>query len=97
MDKATHERWWPLHIRNATGETLTPEEQASYDEGRNQLYASENLDGNVEDIKQLRTHILEMETQLAEMMEQYRALKAKAEYLEGKLSEPVKHYIGVGG
>ena len=97
MDEATRERWWPLHIRNAKGETLTPEEQAVYEEGRNQLYASENLDGNVEDLKQMRTHILEMETQLAEMMEQYRALKAKAESREGQLSEPSTRYIGVGG
>ena len=97
MDESTHERWWPLHIKNAKGEALTPEEQAAYEEGRDQLYADENLDGNVEDLKQLRTHILEMETQLGQMMEQYRALKSKADSLEGQLSEPVKHYIGVSG
>ena len=97
MNEATHRQWWPLHIKYAKGEALTPEEQAAYEAGRDQLYANENLNGDVEDLKQLRAHILEMEAQLAQMMEQYRALKARAESLEDRLSEPVKNYLGVGG
>jgi hypothetical protein len=37
IDEETHKRWWPLHIRRARGEALTPEEYALYENVQQQL------------------------------------------------------------
>lgn len=71
MDDATYKKWWPLHIKNAKGEALTSEKQTAYEKGRDQLYPDEDLSGNVDELKRLRTHVHEMEMQLAQMLEQY--------------------------
>jgi hypothetical protein len=84
MDEAMHRKWWPLNVKHAKGETLTPEELAVYEAGRAQLCADENLDGDVEELNLLRTHISEMEARLAHMMEEYQALKARAGTAEGQ-------------
>jgi len=95
MDEAMHRKWWPLNVKHAKGETLTVEEQVVYEAGREQLYKDEKLDGNVEELSLLRTHISEMEAQLAHMMEEYQALKARAEQVDDQTRETGKRHIGV--
>lgn len=96
MNDSRYKEWMLLHLRTARRETLTPEEQAFYQEGQDELYAEEDLSGNADELRQLRTHITEMESQLVQMMEEYRELKAKSEGLESQMPERTRQFIGVG-
>ncbi|HLJ55332.1 MAG TPA: hypothetical protein VKT77_09840 [Chthonomonadaceae bacterium] len=97
MDEAIYREWWPLHVRHARGETLTAEEQAAYELGRDQLYTDENLAGSGDEEQRLRSRIADMERQLDQLLEEYRTLKARSEGLEARLSEPAKRAAGATG
>jgi len=94
MDDAAYKEWWALHVRHARGESLSQEELLNYEQGRDQIYSEEDLSTDMEELRRLRSHIQEMETEHAGLMEQYQRLKAKAELLEAKLNTPQRQYIG---
>jgi hypothetical protein len=41
MDETLYREWWPLHLRTASGEQLSAEEQARYEAGLHELEASD--------------------------------------------------------
>jgi hypothetical protein len=96
MDDATYKRWWPLHIRAARGETLSVEEQAVYEAGRQQMVAEETIDGGLAGLRQAREKMLELKAEYQRMRHRYEQLEAEIATLEAQLDAPTKELLGVG-
>src|SRR5579871_1075622 len=90
MDETTHKQWWPLHIKHALGEILTPDEQAIYGAGCAQLDAEEKLPGSVEELKQARQKMLELKAEYERLNRLYEAMEAKRAERESRLSDPTR-------
>ncbi|HZO91706.1 MAG TPA: hypothetical protein VFB38_25515 [Chthonomonadaceae bacterium] len=89
MDEQAYKAWWSLHLRKARGETLTPEEQAVYEAGREQLYAEERLNGSIEELRRLRAEIKAMEEEHSQLLERRHEMQERAASLEAALSDSV--------
>src|SRR5438128_10406223 len=96
MDGTTYKQWWPLHLRQVTGETLTPEEQAFYQTGLEQLHKEEILHQGVEGLRQMREEIEQLKAENRRLQVLREQLEAKAAALEAALSERTRQLIGVG-
>lgn len=58
-----YEQWWQLHLRVAGGETLTPQEQADYQDGLAILDHEEEVilrDKSIAVLRQMRTRVHEL-------------------------------------
>jgi len=96
MDEQTYKTWWPLHLRVARGETLSAEEQVRYEDGLQQMYAEETLDGSVEELRAERERVLELQQEYARLRAEYEALEAEIATHESRLSEPTRQLLGIG-
>src|SRR5262245_16045109 len=97
MDEQSYKTWWQLHLRAAKGEVLTAEEKVAYETGRQQLYAEEKLDSNIDELRQIRAEIQALETEREQLLIQRRQLQEKVARLEASLSDAAKLALGVGG
>jgi len=70
VDDTTYKRWWPLHLRIACGESLNSQEQADYESGLKQLHESENLDGDLDALRQVRATIRRLDEERLELQTQ---------------------------
>ena len=77
MDATTYKAWWPLHTKRAQGEALTPEEQAVYEAGREQMEAEEILQEDVAALRHIRAEIQKMEADRNALSEERRALRER--------------------
>src|SRR5258706_15389213 len=96
MDEATYKTWWPLHIRKAKGETLTPEEQSFYQTKLKQLHQEEILHEDVEGLRQMREEIERLKAENRRLQVLREQLEAKAAVLESALDDKTRQLIGVG-
>ena len=96
MTESQFQSWWPLHLRVAHGESLTPEERVSYDAAHHAL-------DNDEQQKPLRTaQLAKAELQTLEVertrLEQHRRqLDAQITALENRLSQSTRQLLGAEG
>ena len=96
MDEQAYRAWWPLHLRAAKGETLSPEEQARYLEGKRILHEEEALEGSLIRLRQTREEIKALEAEREKLQERRRQLREKVAVLEAALSDKAKQALGVG-
>jgi len=95
MDQATYEKWWPLHIKSARQEPLTAEEQAFYETGRKELESEEVIHTDFEELRRIRDAVKASETELEELREQSKQLKARIAALEASLPRRTKELLGI--
>jgi molecular chaperone GrpE (heat shock protein) len=95
VDQKTYERWWPLHLRVARGESLNADEQSSYDAGCCQLEQEEQLLETTE-ARESREHLAALEAERADLERRRRQLDAEIANLESRLSDQTRQYLGVG-
>ena len=87
MDEATWRTWQTLHTRAARGETLTPEEQAFYEQMESHLDDLEVINGGYDaQIVEFLKKIAESERENARLREQRRELEARVAALEATLT-----------
>ena len=96
MDEQTYQRWQDLHQRVATGETLSAAEQRAYDAGCQALDTGEDLDGNLDYLRALRTQITAAETERQRLRAQEADLDARIRALEAHLDPRTRHLLGIG-
>jgi hypothetical protein len=94
MDEATYQRWWPLHIRSAKGESLTPEELAFYDAGLCQLHREERLQASPAKLDELDEKISRIERENAELASKRLALETQLRRLQARKSSPRATSVG---
>lgn len=97
MDEATYKVWWDLHIRNAKGETLSPEEEQVYQAGCREFDAEETLDGGLTSLQQSRDRVQKLKDEYLRLQQQYELLEAERMEIEARLSEKDKRLLSVGG
>ena len=96
MDKQTYQAWWPLHLRAASGETLSAEEQAQYVEGRRRLREEENWASSLVQLQQTRAEIAALEAERERLQAEREQWRERVRHLEAALNENEKRLIGVG-
>ena len=94
MDEQTYRAWWPLHLRAASGEALSAEEQAQYDEGKCRLREEENWESGLIQLQQTRNEIAALETERERLQIERRQWRERASILEAALNENEKRLIG---
>ena len=92
---ATYQQWWQLHLRVARGDSLSPDEQASYHAGRRGLEREERLP-ETEQARQAREHLAALEAEHADLERRRQQLDAEIGRLEAQLDDPTRQYLGVG-
>ena len=96
MDEQAYRVWWPLHLRVAKGETLSPEQQTLYLEGKRRLHEEETLEGSLALLRQTRAEIKTLEAEREALLERRRQLRERVTLLEASLSDKAKRALGVG-
>lgn len=96
MDKQASQSWQVLHQRVAMGETLSVAERAAYEAGCQELDAEERLDGNLERLRELRTHIVAAEAEQQHLRAQEAELDARIVALEARLDTRTRQLLGIG-
>ncbi|MBC8870777.1 MAG: hypothetical protein H8E44_15245 [Planctomycetes bacterium] len=96
MDRTTYQQWWQLHLRVARGESLGPDEQASYDVGCRELEREEQLLETTE-AKESREQLAALEAEHAALETQRQQLDAEIAELESRLRDQTRQYLGVEG
>lgn len=77
--------WQSLHRRTTSGETLTETEQAVYETGCQEMDATDNLDGDLTRLQQLRASLLEVEAEHQQLRTQEHALDKRIAALEAQI------------
>ena len=96
MDSRSYRDWWALHLRAACGESLTREEQASYQAGLSQLHQEEAIPGDTNALWDARELVLALEAEQSELLTRRCRLDDEIRALEALLSEPTRDLLGVG-
>ena len=94
MDEATYEKWWPLHLRVARGESLRAEEQRCYEAGREQLHDQEVLNEGLS-LRESRGKLTVLGDEHRALLAQHKELVDEVEALEGALTERTREFAGV--
>jgi len=64
MDKDIYERWWKVHLRAASGEKLSPEEESGYQEWQETLDREETdslLTASADDLVVMKMEIVNLQ------------------------------------
>lgn len=96
MDETTYQAWWPLHLRAASGEALSAEEQAQYDEGKRRLREAESWESGLVQLRQTRAEIAALEAQRERLQAEREQWRERVRTLETALNENEKRLIGAG-
>jgi hypothetical protein len=96
MDEQAYEYWQVLHRRVIRSETLSAAEQAVYEAGCQELDAEEQLDGNLERLRELRAQITAAETEQQRLREREADLDARIVALEARLDTRTRQLLGIG-
>jgi hypothetical protein len=76
-----YEQWWQLHLRVAGGETLTPQEQADYQDGLAILDYEEEVESQDKSVAVLR----QMRRRLYELTQKHSRLQAQSQTLDQQI------------
>lgn len=85
IDKETHERWWPLHLKFARQEPLTNEERAFYESVLKQLDDSEVIAEGVAELARVREALAAEQIEHDRLTKRMRELDAEIASLETQL------------
>jgi hypothetical protein len=95
MDQSTYQRWWPLHLRVARGETLAAEDQSFYDAQCKELDKAEILQVDQEAFRAAQASLAALKAETARLQERSRQLDAEIEALQAALSKQKRQLLGV--
>lgn len=95
MNETAYRAWQVLHDRWAKGETLTPEEQATYEAGCADLDAEEILPGTLSNLQVIHAKAKELDAQIAHAQSAAAALRAQIAKTEARLSESTRRRLGI--
>ncbi|GAB4463806.1 MAG: hypothetical protein OHK0029_33050 [Armatimonadaceae bacterium] len=87
MTESEYQAWWQLHRRIALEETLTPDEEARYNDGLQRLHATERLDSLLVELVDVRRQSIEQEAQLQHLLQRHDALMIQLRQLEDQLDD----------
>lgn len=94
MDHSVYQDWWQLHLREAKGEALSPEEREAYQAGLSSLDHDESLHA-VTDARQARQQWIALDAEYSTLEQRRQQLDAEIAELESRLSEHTRQYLGV--
>ena len=97
MDETAHQTWWRLHLRSTRGETLEPEEQATYERGLGELHETEHIAGDTASLRDRRVEVARLRADNAELSARRQQLDQEIAALEEVLSLGTKQALGVEG
>src|SRR5687767_14057523 len=86
MDQETYRVWWPLHLRHAHGESLSPDEQERYSSGLAVLDREERLQVDPSPVRAARERIAALEREQTRLRAQTAALDEQIEHLEAAIA-----------
>ncbi len=95
MDASDYSLWWPLHLRFARGESLSPEEQRRYEVIRDELDRDDELQ-LLANAKHARTDLRQLEAERTELERRRHQLDSRIAALEDRLSGQTRQLLGVG-
>jgi len=81
----TSDAWWELHLRNARGELLSPDERKVYEAHLARLEASEVLADDLEPWRQKRDEIKKLEEECTQLQSRRKALSKQIAQLDALL------------
>jgi hypothetical protein len=87
MDQAIYERWWPLHLRAARGQSLSNQERAFYDAGVQQFDAEERLTISQTQLQRAREAAAASKAELDGLIARREQLQASLAALEAAIAE----------
>lgn len=97
MEDTTLKRWQQLHLRTASGETLSAEEQAFYEAGREELEQSEDIGASIIGrIVQLKNTLAVMQAKRAALTGERVRLEQEIACLESALDERTRRQLATG-
>lgn len=96
MDEARYREWWPLHLRVASGERLTPDEEASYDSSLRELHQEELSSRDVGAVRRARDRVAALAAENEKLREERDQLETQIAALEETLNDEARHLLGVG-
>src|SRR5262245_52884193 len=96
MEANAYKKWSELHLRVARGETLTAEEQATYNAGIQELDHEEKIEGDIVRLRQLRSSLAQLEVENAHLREERLQLDAQIAAIEARLSQETRQELGIG-
>ena len=96
MNDSAYQIWWTLHLRVAKGETLSREERANYETGRQTFREEEKTETSLIQLRQTREEIQKLEAERHRLHAQQQQLRERVMALEAALSESAKKALGVG-
>ena len=94
MDRATYRKWWQWHLRVARGESLSRDEQFSYDAGRRELETQERF-SEATSAREAREALAALEEDHARLEKRRAQLDAEIVALESRLTGQARQYLGV--
>src|SRR5438309_3349899 len=97
MDEATYKAWWPLHLRNALGEPLTPKEREQYRAGKAQLDSEEHLNFDEAAATKTRKQIADLMAQHDELLFQNKRIQDEIDKVEAALKKRKHETVEVSG
>src|SRR5262245_28628435 len=97
IDQAAYERWWPLHIRVARGESLSAEDEAYYHAVRRELEREETLGDPSPELRDARAAVASLEAERAALEGRRQQLQAEIDALEAALRRRTRQLLGSEG
>lgn len=94
MVDSAFQTWWELHVRVARGESLTAEESAVYQSGRQDLESGEESQLLLE-AKHARDDLKALESERSELERRRQELDAEIRLLESRMGQETSRLLGV--
>jgi len=96
MDEQALQHWQALHRRVVMGEKLSAAERIVYEAGCRELAAAEQLDGNLEQLRELRARIAKAEVEQKRLRKRQVEFDARIAELEARLDQRTRQLLGIG-
>jgi hypothetical protein len=87
--------WRALHLRHASGDSLTDEERALYESGLRELEQGESFPGDLEELRRLRAELRRLKAENTELEAKSRALDQEIATLEAKLDPRIRALLDI--
>ncbi len=96
MTESIFQSWWPLHLRVARGESLTPEEKSFYDATRQDFDSDEQLQP-LRTTQLAKAELQTLEIERSQLEQRRRQLDTQIAALENRLSQSTRQLLGAEG
>lgn len=94
MSESAFQAWWELHVRVALGESLTSDDRAIYQAGRQDLESGEESQLLL-GAKQARDELAVLESERSKLERRHQELDAEIQLLESRMGQQTRRLLGV--